>query len=608
MKLKPYANIVEEATTGLRMPEELARQIADAAKGLPKDFTYRRVAKAAAEFQLEEGSRSDVSTVTTDAIDHQKEVVLPTGLDFAVFRSNPVVPFAHSYDVLPVGRCMWIKASGNGVAAMTKYAKCPPNHTDWLPDAILSLMQEGMCTGKSIGFIPTHMRAPTGEEVSRRPELKGAQVIIDKSTLLEYSVAPVPCNPEALTVAVSKSLGNTTAARMVVAAAKTFAKASTLFVPRAPAAPVAPAKPTREKIVLRTTAKAIAQALPEADDAPEPLVQEYTQYVQQGNALRPTGDVTLRAALPRHAYKVGILMDGTAIFEKMRPATDELYKFKNSTMESVLAEIDRFWDLKPEYDKLGLMHNRGIILHGPPGTGKTSILHQTAQMIVDRGDVVLYARNIYAVAEGLKQFREVEPARKVVVCLEDADEYVGYQEREFLQLLDGEQSISGVLYLATTNYLESFPPRLLRPGRFDQKVLVGPPPYEGRLAYLNAKLGDDQPKTEVERLAKETDGMNFGDLRELVTAVYALKEPAAVALARLRGEAVERTKSFAFRSAAASEDVEIDVEAPDTLAAFVSPETLAAYHRRLLDQLPARVEAAARAKFADALDRLRGRV
>ena len=203
------------------MPETLARQIEEASKGLPKDFTYRRMAKAASEFTLEEGSRTDVSTITTDAIDHQKEVVLPGGLDFAVFRSNPIVPFAHDYSALPVGKCSWIKASGNGIAAMTKYASRPATWTgDWLPDAILSLMQEGMCGGKSIGFIPTHMRTATADEISRRPELKSASVIVDKATLLEYSVAPVPCNPDALAISVSKSFKDSALAAWVIKAFK----------------------------------------------------------------------------------------------------------------------------------------------------------------------------------------------------------------------------------------------------------------------------------------------------------------------------------------------------------------------------------------------------
>jgi cell division protease FtsH len=206
--------------------------------------------------------------------------------------------------------------------------------------------------------------------------------------------------------------------------------------------------------------------------------------------------------------------------------------------------------LKGDYDKLGLMHNRGMLMYGPPGMGKTSLISQVSDMIVARGDVVLYAKRIDTLIEGLNAFREVEPDRKCVVVLEDADEYVGYQEREFLQLLDGEKSVDGVLYLATTNYLERFPARLLRPGRFDKQVFVGAPPYEGRLAYLTNKLKDSEQAKEIERLARETDGMSFGHLRELITAVYALKEPVADVLRRLKASLKPGRKEYEEKLAA----------------------------------------------------------
>jgi hypothetical protein len=191
------------------------------------------------------------------------------------------------------------------------------------------------------------------------------------------------------------------------------------------------------------------------------------------------------------------------------------------------------------------LHNRGIMLYGPPGNGKTSLMNQVADLITGRGDVVFYAKSISALIEGLGAFREVEPDRKTVVVLEDADEYVGWQEREFLQLLDGEKSIDGVLYLGSTNYINAFPPRLLRPGRFDKRIYVGPPPYEGRLAYLSAKLAKMEKTAEIERLAKNTDGLSFGDLRELVTAVYALKENPDAVINRLKTSANRKHATFA---------------------------------------------------------------
>jgi len=68
-------------------------------------------------------------------------------------------------------------------------------------------------------------------------------------------------------------------------------------------------------------------------------------------------------------------------------------------------------------------------------------------------------------------------------------------------------------------------------------VYVGQPTHEGRLTYLKNKLKPGKMETdkEIERLANETDGFSFGDLLELVTAVYALKENVDDVIIRLKG-------------------------------------------------------------------------
>lgn len=273
-------------------------------------------------------------------------------------------------------------------------------------------------------------------------------------------------------------------------------------------------------------------------DKPEPLKKSYIQYMRRGDSFEPMGPFETADKLGRYAYKLTMGMSGP-VFTRVKAQTDELYRFPNSAMETVINEVDRFWDLKPDYDKLGLMHNRGILLHGEPGMGKSAMIQQLSEVIIQRGDVVFFSKSITAVIEGLQAFRQIEPDRRVVVVLEDCDEYAeGYDARQFLQLLDGELAINDVLYIGTTNYLNRIPNRLRRPGRFDNLVYVGPPPYEGRLAYLQAKLSKaDKPieeDNEIERLAKETDGFSFGHLRELITAVYALKQPVADVLQRLK--------------------------------------------------------------------------
>lgn len=277
-------------------------------------------------------------------------------------------------------------------------------------------------------------------------------------------------------------------------------------------------------------------------DADKPLRQEYDKWLRMGDAYKATGG-TIEMKLESYAYKASVDMSGTPVFIRVRPQTDELYKFDNSIMGHVLEEIDKFWALKKDYEDFGFMYNRGVLLHGPPGTGKTSIVHQVAEMITERGDVVFYARDIGALTVCLNALREVEPDRKVVVILEDADEFLRYSEREFLQLLDGEQSVQNVLYLATTNYIDRFPPRLLRPGRFDEHVYVPCPPRAGRVAYLKAKLSKKLAEADVDEtvddLADKTAGMSFGHLRELFLAAYVLKQPLEKVLARLRQTAPE---------------------------------------------------------------------
>jgi hypothetical protein len=204
---KPFTPLVDHASTGFRIPESLARKIDDLARTLPKDFTYRRLARKSDEFTVDPGSRTDVSFITTDAIDRESEVILPRGGDWSTY--NRVVTFAHRYDQLPVGSNWWIRPRGRGLIAKTHYPDKPSDWGDspWLPSAILHLMQQPVptCTGKSIGFLPLSIRSATGDEMAQRPQLKGVP-IIDRWVGIEYAVVPVPCNPEAEMQAVAKGV------------------------------------------------------------------------------------------------------------------------------------------------------------------------------------------------------------------------------------------------------------------------------------------------------------------------------------------------------------------------------------------------------------------
>jgi SpoVK/Ycf46/Vps4 family AAA+-type ATPase len=98
----------------------------------------------------------------------------------------------------------------------------------------------------------------------------------------------------------------------------------------------------------------------------------------------------------------------------------------------------------------------------------------------------------------------------------------------------GEDKVNNVVHLATTNFPEKLDARFLgRPSRFDEIVRLPMPGTEMRRAYLTACLPSLPPET-LSQWVADTEGFNFGHLRELVVATHALDRPYEETLERLR--------------------------------------------------------------------------
>lgn len=212
--------------------------------------------------------------------------------------------------------------------------------------------------------------------------------------------------------------------------------------------------------------------------------------------------------------------------------SDDLLRFEDVRQKSVLAEIDAFWDMKESYAEIGFIHKRGMLLFGPPGSGKSAMLKLVMEDCINRGNLVFVCESLGLLARALPSLREVEPDRQILVVLEDVDEQCGYNEHALLQMFDGDSTADNICYVATTNYLDRIPDRVKRPGRFDSKIEVGPPPAEGRRAFLDQKLGrihQNDPAL-IERYVRETDGFSFGQLREFLVQIHCYKrDPSAAA-------------------------------------------------------------------------------
>lgn len=258
-----------------------------------------------------------------------------------------------------------------------------------------------------------------------------------------------------------------------------------------------------------------------------------TQYMNGTGYSRPTMRTEDRLEPGVYIIKEDVQGEYFAEYEL---TTDDLLRFSDSRYNKILEEIDDFWKSRDKYSKLGFVHKRGVLLYGAPGTGKSCLLKQVMEnKIKDDGVVFITDYNSAStLVRALRQFREVEPDREVLVIMEDVDRFIGYDERTILSLLDGDAQISGVLYLGTTNYLNSIPPRLLRANRFDRKVEIKAPPASGRLAYLQAKIGISEDGEKIVEFVDKTKDFTFAQMREFLVSVYCLGAKADVAIKRIR--------------------------------------------------------------------------
>lgn len=243
--------------------------------------------------------------------------------------------------------------------------------------------------------------------------------------------------------------------------------------------------------------------------------------------------------VPDHIDGIG------AVMTKRKIALDNLVALPDTATERVMAEFDEFWALRQRFTDRGFLHKRGILLWGPPGSGKTSGLMQMSHEIVTKHDgLVVQIVHPSLTAHCLAMLRKIEPDRPIIAIMEDLDALVQrHGEAEFLALLDGETQVDRIVYVATTNYPERLDARFVdRPSRFDTIEYVGMPSAPARRAYLAAK----EPSlagADLERWIDRTDGFSVAHLRELVILVRVFGRPLEAALARLEGMRVSKPSS-----------------------------------------------------------------
>ena len=211
-----------------------------------------------------------------------------------------------------------------------------------------------------------------------------------------------------------------------------------------------------------------------------------------------------------------------------------------------LQEIVNYLHDPSKYKEIGASMPKGILLVGPPGTGKTML----AKAVAGESNVPFFSISGSEFVEmfvgmGASKVRELfNQAKEKAPCIVFIDEidaigqkrsggaYGGNDEREqtlnqLLTEMDGFESNNGVIILAATNRPESLDPALTRPGRFDRRVPVELPDLKGREAILrvHAKKVKLEPDVDFTAIARMASGASGAELANIVNeaALHAVR-------------------------------------------------------------------------------------
>ena len=255
--------------------------------------------------------------------------------------------------------------------------------------------------------------------------------------------------------------------------------------------------------------------------------------VMRGNRFRVCERTVDR--LPAGAYTCLCDDGGTCVFEQRKLEVDDLIDFPGSLVAQLLEEIERFWTLGDRFRQYGFLHRRGYLLHGKQGSGKSSLLHLVIARAVAKGHVAFFCESPGMFAEGVSQFRSLDPDRPILCMFEDIDAIIRYHgDGVLLQWLDGHLQVNKAVSLATTNYPEKLDRRITaRPRRFDRVLCIDAPDEALRDAYFARKL-PDLPATKRKRWVKLSAGLSFAALAELIISVCCLDKDLAETAAVLK--------------------------------------------------------------------------
>lgn len=261
---------------------------------------------------------------------------------------------------------------------------------------------------------------------------------------------------------------------------------------------------------------------------------DYSHWVKIGNrSYYPAPKQNVVEQVPPGVYTIEWDQNRQSYyFYTKKVELDELFILPSKEQAKIINDIQSFWTRKEMFTKYKFVYKRGILLHGPAGCGKSSIINLMSKEIVEEHKgVVVYLYDM----DDLKRFialipilKEIEPNKQILCILEDLETFTFHRSDEtlLLNVLDGANQMDNIVYLGTTNYIEQLKERIInRPSRFDRRYYIGTPNAKVRKTYFKNKIKPEDFETygiDLEDWVKRTAKLSIAHLGEVIKSVLCL--------------------------------------------------------------------------------------
>lgn len=198
--------------------------------------------------------------------------------------------------------------------------------------------------------------------------------------------------------------------------------------------------------------------------------------------------------MPSGVYKIddiGNIFTGVRLMYTPLSSKEKYIDIKNGTVATVIKKVEYFFkpEVKKKYIEIGVAHKTGLLLFGPPGTGKTVTSRIIMDKIVKKYDAICIVIGKSKPHIWKHCLLEILPMKKPIIFFADECEWtLENYEDDWLTFLDGHESIENFIFIGCTNFADRISPRLKRPSRIEHLIEINSIEEEVAKQYVNEKV------------------------------------------------------------------------------------------------------------------------